>query len=113
MYNLTAEALLKLLEKERKSITSGDFHSLAEFAEKKSSLSQSLSTTALPAPVLAQIHSDLKRNSKLLLAICDGIESAQSRLKAISEVRTGLSLYTANGERQIVARCADTLERKA
>ncbi|WP_386679241.1 hypothetical protein [Loktanella sp. R86503] len=113
MHDPTADALLELLKKERKSIMSGDFDSLPEFAKQKYLLSQSLSTTALSAPISAHIQTDLKRNSQLLLAICDGIKSAQSRLKAISEVRTGLSLYKANGERQIVACRYDTLERKA
>ena len=49
----------------------------------------------------------------MLAAARDGVKAAVVRLGALRAVREGLSLYTADGTRQTVARTPSELERKA
>ncbi|MBU0780666.1 hypothetical protein [Loktanella salsilacus] len=113
MRNTPAEDLLDLLADERKLIRSGDLMDLSDLADRKAFLAQSVAAAIPPGPIATQLDQALQRNARLLLAVCGGIRSAQARLTALNEVRNGLSLYTAAGERQTVARRSDILEHKA
>ena len=113
MRDAPADALMAVLEEERAAIRSGTLADLPALAARKTALAQDVAMLRLPADVARRIDRALRRNARLLIATCDGIKAAQSRLTALEEVRSGLSLYTAAGDRTTVARRTGTLERKA
>ena len=108
-----AEALLTLLAEERTALRTGDLAGLPDLADRKSRLSQELATTPPDRAVMARIGKALAHNARLLAATRDGVRAAQARLLALKDVRSGLSLYTAQGSRTTVARRPDSLEHKA
>ena len=113
MHDPHAEALLTLLAEERAALRVGDLTVLPDLADRKSRLSQELAVTPPDRAAAARIAKALARNARLLAASRDGIRAAQARLAALKDVRSGLSLYTARGDRTTVAQRPDSLEHKA
>ena len=113
MHDSPAEALLSLLREERAAIRAGDLTGLATLAERKAALMPAIAAGRPTRAVVARLDRALAHNARLLAAACDGIRAAQARLSALSDVRRGLSLYTARGDRRTVAQRPDTLEHKA
>ena len=112
MRDTPSDALLALLAEERAAICSGDFTGLSGFADRKTSLAQAVVALGPNRATAARIDKALQRNARLLNAACDGIRAAEARLAALKDVRNGLSLYTAAGDRKTVARRPDSLEHK-
>lgn len=113
MRDTPADTLLSLLVEERAAIRSGDLTGLVAFADRKAVLAQAVAALGPNRATVARIDKALQHNARLLTAACDGIRAAQARLAALKDVRNGLSLYTAAGDRTTVARRPDTLEHKA
>ena len=112
MRDTPTDALLILLAEERAAIRSGDLAGLPAFADRKAALAEAIAESRPNNAMAARIDTALKRNARLLSAACDGIRAAQARLAALKDVRNGLSLYTAAGDRTTVARRPDSLEHK-
>ena len=113
MPDLDAEALLTLLETERAAIRTGDFEGLEALAARKANLAARLADDPPARGLAVRLDRALARNARLLSAACDGIRAAQARLTALRDVRRGLSLYTASGDRTTVAQRPGTFEHKA
>ena len=107
-----AAALLSLLEEERAAITTAAFSALPGLAHQKVDLAKSVTATGTRPADMMQIDRCLRRNARLLAAACEGIGAAQDRLAALKDVRNGLNLYTAAGDRTTVARRPGALEHK-
>ena len=113
MHDTPATALLTLLTEERAAIRAGQLSDLTTLANRKDVLTLAVAATPPDRATTARIDRSLQHNARLLSAACDGIRAAQARLAAIKDVRSGLNLYTANGNRTTVARRPDSLEHKA
>ena len=113
MHDTPADSLLTLLAQERAALRTGDLTRLSDFATRKAQLSQDLAQASLGRVMALRIGQALAHNERLLVAACDGIRAARARLAALKDVRNGLNLYTAQGDRTTVARRPDSLEHKA
>ncbi len=102
-----------LLDAERKALISADFDALAGLEDQLLRLDALIKGGQIDASVLQSVVSKARANNRLLQAAMKGIQSAQKRLKDMSDVRDGLSLYTQKGERLHVKANAKTLEKKA
>lgn len=108
-----SEQLLALLAQERRMIRAGELSELPAIAAQKGVLTVRLETAQIPVATMRKIASALQTNAALLTAARDGVKAAVGRLGALRAVREGLSLYTADGTRQTVARTPSGLEHKA
>lgn len=102
-----------LLEAERAALMAGDFEKLGKISVQLEELEKSINTPGKRQQDLAAIAQKAQQNAVLLRAAIKGIGVARVRLKAISDVRDNLSLYTQGGEKQNIQIGRTTLEKKA
>ena len=108
-----AERLLSLLARERSAIRAGSLAELPEIGAEKDALTVELAKTNVSVANVRNIATALQTNARMLAAARNGVKTAVARLGALRAVREGLSLYTADGTRQTIARPPSELERKA
>lgn len=108
-----SERFLSLLAKERDAIRAGALIELSEIGVEKDAMTIELIKANLSDANVRRIETALQTNGHMLAAARDGVKAAVVRLGALRAVREGLSLYTADGTRQTVARTPSELERKA
>lgn len=102
-----------LFEAERAALMAGDFAALQEISAKLEAYEQSIASGGISKEELRDVVAEAQRNTSLLQAAVKGVQSAQTRLKAITDVRDNLSLYTRGGKKQSIALSHKGLEKKA
>ncbi|MEJ6396348.1 hypothetical protein [Yoonia sp. 208BN28-4] len=107
------EDVTTLLTAERQAILLGDFEAVLALSVAKENLISQIETSKLPANDLARHLGRLQDNQTLLAAAMKGIASAQTRLKELTNVRDGLTVYHHNGRTDRIANCRPAFERKA
>lgn len=102
-----------LLDAERAALIAADFGALAGMEDRLKQFDTLVTNGQLDPNTLQGVVRKAKANSRLLEAAMKGVQSAQKRLKDMTDVRDGLSLYTQNGQRLHVKTNAKSLEKKA
>lgn len=107
------ERLDGLLEAERRALLDGDIAAVAELAEEKRRLAETLAK-ATPAPgQLRRIGEKTARNQALIAAALEGTRSAARRAHDTREVQASLTTYDASGRRTRVPSGRGGLAHKA
>jgi hypothetical protein len=113
MNNRMKDDLHALLDAERDALISADFDALAGLEDRLLHVDALVKGGQIDPSILQGVVTKAKANGRLLQAAMKGVQSAQKRLKDMSDVRDGLSLYTQQGERLHVKANGRTLEKKA
>lgn len=106
-------ALLTILDNERKLILGGDLHALPELAQAKANALSQLKLQPLTQDQLATLQSTSARNQSLLSAAANGIRAAQKRLEALRNPDQGVKTYTRTGAAETISRPVSNFEKRA
>lgn len=93
-----AHELFELLSFERAALIRADFSIVDRHAARKQELLLGLEDVPISAPRLQKLRSTLAQNQTLITAAIAGITAAQSRIKTLNDVRSGLSTYDVSGK---------------
>jgi len=107
------DALIDILEDERRALRAGELDRLLRLAELKESTLARLRTSRLPAPVLQRLREGCERNRALLVAAADGIRSAGLRLRQVAQGPSDLFTYDGAGRRRNLDPLSASVVRKA
>jgi len=113
MLRENAVQLIEVLDHEKDALFSGDFSRLATLASDKKALEDALLAGSFSADQLKEIERKTAENERLFGSAIRGVKAAQTRLHDMTEVRTGLSLYTKDGAKMRIARGGKSLQKKA
>ncbi|MBK1634757.1 hypothetical protein [Rhodovulum adriaticum] len=94
-----ADALLDLLERERRALTRADFDALARLADEKTRITAELPRAPRPDPECrARLRAAADRNARLLQGLRNGLAAAALHL---ADLRAGhpLRTYGSDGQR--------------
>ena len=104
-----------LLEKEYKALLGGDLVGIERFGSEKVALLETISTS-LPNDLeaYAALRARLIRNQVLAHSAIEGMRTAITRAKEISEVSTGLRTYRKDGRKSsFTVRIGETLSKRS
>ena len=111
--HLTDE-LFELLDRERRSLLSGDLRSVERLAAQKETLIGRLKAGSDNADGLNRLQEDLSRNMILLEGAMTGIRNVSIRLEQLRRARSGLDTYDSSGRKSHVATVSGKgLEKRA
>jgi hypothetical protein len=109
-----ADALEKLLEKERTAILAGALKDMGKIANEKERLLNTHELTAPNQNVLDQLHKKADRNQQLLAAAIQGVRAVTTRLGALRKGQSALNTYNKNGQKAVLGSgLGATLQHKA
>lgn len=105
--------MLELLEVESTALLNGDYSKLKENERHKTELAHKLQSQKLTHRNVHDIAAKANRNARLFAAAIKGVRSSQARMRALTEARDGLSLYTQQGQKLCIQSPNQSIERKA
>ena len=103
---------LKLFAEEQQALRSGAVELATQIGQKKEALLGDLKGLELSREQALRLKEQAEISAKMLSAAINGIRDAQKRLAALESIRAGLSVYTADGDKQTVARANSGLQHK-
>lgn len=106
------ENALKLFEEERAALRTGAIEKISKIGAQRDAILADLEQMKLSRAQAETLKEKAGQNAKLLAAALAGIKDAQARLAALEEIRTGLNVYTATGDRATLARETGHLRHK-
>jgi len=108
-----AKRLDAVLEQEREALRIGQIEGLAEMAEEKARLLDTLSRKPCAPEVLSRLRSGMERNAKLAEAAALGIRDAMNRLQEIKKATGPINAYSNDGSPQSIGPGQSTRDIKA
>lgn len=113
MRNRQMKRLMSVLTAENSILRQGTLDALPNLTQQKELLMRDLEQLKVSREDLAELQTAARRNAQLLSAAMAGVKEARARLGELDAVQSGLSIYTALGDKQTVAKQSTGLERKA
>ncbi|SMR83462.1 hypothetical protein SAMN04488030_3382 [Aliiroseovarius halocynthiae] len=107
------DALLSLLDDERRLILDGDLLALPKLGLAKEQALSELRHHTPSQSQLVRIQTVLARNQRLLSAAANGIRAAQNRIDAIRNPDRSVKTYTRAGAAQTIAPTPSSFEKRA
>jgi len=107
------EQLHRVLVREARAFTTGDYATLADIAKEKERLLADLQQTTPSQDSLRDLHQNMERNRRLAEAALKGVHSARTRISALLQVQSGLTTYDPDGTVATRDTGKTTVERKA
>ena len=104
--------LLRVLDKERSMLVSGDLKGAAALSESKERLIDRTFAEILQPDQAAALRAAAERNRHLVEAARFGFEAAHEKLRALRN-GVGVNTYSAQGQRQMIERTSGTLQKRA
>lgn len=103
---------LKLFEAEQQALREGKIACIAEIGAQKDAIVADLANLKLSQEQALRLKEQATKSAAMLAAALEGVKEAQKRLIALQNIREGLSVYGADGNRQTVAQSNTALHHK-
>ncbi|MEJ6403227.1 hypothetical protein [Yoonia sp. 2307UL14-13] len=113
MADTNANSLLELLGDERVALKHGDFATLQQLLERKTTLMNRLLRTPIDQHTALRVRDALEKNHQLLSAAQAGILAARDRISALEAIGRGMNVYDQSGHVASVEARQGNLFRKA
>ncbi len=104
---------LKLLKEERAALLAGQLAKVSALSDRKDEIIRDLDLMRMSVVDAQRLKTSAAENARLFQAAIEGLRDAQHRLAELREVRQGLSIYTAAGNRETVRPAGGGMEHKA
>lgn len=112
MHRSAFDNALKLFEAEQQALREGKIACIAEIGAQKDAIVADLASVKLSQEQAIRLREHAEKSAKMLAAALEGVKDAQKRLAALQNIRQGLSVYGADGNRQTVAQSNSGLHHK-